>query len=99
MRDNSHRTLELDDLANFAGLSRYYFSKKFREVTGVPPLRYFNEMKIRGAETMLTESNASVRQVALAFWLRRPLLFFGAYSRNNGVCPAGLSPTTTEEIR
>ena len=82
MRDNSHRTLELDDIANFAGLSRYYFSKKFREVTGVPPLRYFNEMKnSRRQETMLTESNASVRQVALAFASKTPTIFFRAYSR------------------
>ncbi|MCL5255271.1 MAG: AraC family transcriptional regulator [Gammaproteobacteria bacterium] len=99
MRDNSHRTLELDDLAAFAGLSRYYFSKKFREVTGVPPLRYFNEMKIRSAETMLTESNASVRQVALAFGFEDPYYFSRLFKKITGLAPQVYRQQQPEEAR
>ncbi|TRW49543.1 helix-turn-helix domain-containing protein [Aliidiomarina halalkaliphila] len=87
MRDNSHRQLELDDFAAFTGLSRYYFSKRFRELTGTPPIRYFNEMKMQAARKMLEETHHSVRQVALAFGFDDPYYFSRLFKKVVGLSP------------
>ncbi|RUO36284.1 helix-turn-helix transcriptional regulator [Aliidiomarina sanyensis] len=87
MRDNSHRQLELDDFAAFTGLSRYYFSKRFRELTGLPPIRYFNEMKMQAARKMLEETEQSVRQIALSFGFDDPYYFSRLFKKVIGMAP------------
>lgn len=89
MRDNIHRQLELDDFAAFTGLSRYYFSKKFKELTGFPPIRFFNVMKMHAAKKMLEETEHSVRQIALSFAFEDPYYFSRLFKKVIGVAPQG----------
>jgi transcriptional regulator GlxA family with amidase domain len=54
----------LDDLAHRAGLSVRTLSRRFREQTGSPPLKWLLRARIRQAQSLLETSSASVEQIA-----------------------------------
>ncbi|RUO34638.1 helix-turn-helix transcriptional regulator [Aliidiomarina soli] len=87
MHDNSHRALELKDFANFSGLSTFHFSKKFRQLTGTSPLRYFNQLKVREAQRMLLDSNHSIRQIGQTLGFDDAYYFSRLFKKMTGVSP------------
>ena len=54
----------LDDFANYVGLSRFHFSRRFRNVTGVPPMRYFMHLKIKKACFLLQSTSLKVKAIS-----------------------------------
>ncbi|RUO56910.1 AraC family transcriptional regulator [Pseudidiomarina homiensis] len=88
MQDNSHRDLDLEDLAAVAGLSRYHFAKKFKTVTGTSPMRYFNELKIKLACRQLDTSTATVRAIAQSLGFDDPYYFSRLFKKVMGVAPS-----------
>ena len=48
-----------------SGFSKFYFSRLFKQFTGVTFLKYVNQKRIALAETQLTEPNNSVTDVAV----------------------------------
>lgn len=88
MQDNSHRDLDLEDLAAVAGLSRYHFAKKFKAVTGTSPMRYFSELKIKLACRQLDTSTATVRSIAQSLGFDDPYYFSRLFKKVMGVAPS-----------
>lgn len=58
-------TLNLDELAGHLGIDKSYFIRIFKEVTGLPPLKYFLNMKMDTARYALMDRGLSIRQVAV----------------------------------
>lgn len=87
MRDNSHRALTLDDFAEFSRLSRFYFSKRFRHLTGTSPIRYFNQMKIEQAKKLLQETSQTVRQISQTVGFDDPYYFSRLFKQKTGIAP------------
>ena len=56
--------LTLDDVAEFAGFSRYYFSRIFRKQTGSSFKDYLIQKRLQVATDLLIRTNASMREVA-----------------------------------
>lgn len=96
MHDNSHRTLELQDFANFTGLSTYHFSKKFKQLTGASPIRYFNALKVKEAQRMLIETNHTVRQIGHTLGFEDAYYFSRLFKKFTGHSP---SQFRQQEIR
>ncbi|RUO58631.1 helix-turn-helix transcriptional regulator [Pseudidiomarina insulisalsae] len=88
MQDNSHRDLDLADLAEVAGLSRFHFAKKFKAVTGTSPMRYFNQLKIRLACEQLDTSTDTVRTIAQNLGFDDPYYFSRLFKKVMGVAPS-----------
>jgi AraC-like DNA-binding protein len=55
----------LSELANVAGLSQSYFSRAFRASTGMSPLQWLQALRVRRAQQMLLETDASLSDLAL----------------------------------
>lgn len=66
MQEHIHGQLNLDELAAEAQVSKYHFSKKFKDYTGQSPIQYFINMKIQRACYLLDSTSQSVKQVAAA---------------------------------
>lgn len=88
MHDNSHRTLELNDFAAFTGLSTFHFSKKFRQLTGSSPIRYFNRLKIREAEHMLSDTTYNIRQIGQSLGFEDAYYFSRLFKKYTGESPS-----------
>jgi AraC-like DNA-binding protein len=58
--------LTVDDLARTAGMSRFHFSRRFREVTGQSPYRFLIETRLRHAAALLRGRHHSVTEAALS---------------------------------
>lgn len=57
--------LKLDVLAKVAGMSKYHFSRLFKETVGVPPYRYVVQQRVEAARDLLLRTDLSVAQIAL----------------------------------
>ena len=64
MCENTLKNLEIKELAQNLGISYSLFRKVFKEYTGYSPAQYFQELKLRKAKEMLTETNHSIKEVA-----------------------------------
>lgn len=62
--NNLNTHISLNMLADNVGLSKYHFSRIFKENTGVTVTEYINKVKIIEAAKMLKESSFSITQIA-----------------------------------
>lgn len=58
--------LNLDDVAAMSGFSKFYFSKLFKQFTGVSFYKYVNQKRIERAAALLTDPENAITSVALS---------------------------------
>jgi AraC family transcriptional regulator len=61
---NLDKDISLDDLAAVAGLSRRHFSRSFRQELGEAPFRWLMQQRLGKAKQQLTDSDASLSEIA-----------------------------------
>ena len=57
---NIGETISLDDLAQVAGLSRFYFGRSFHNALGEPPTPYLARRRLEAAKRLLRMSDLSM---------------------------------------
>src|SRR5690606_15415915 len=87
MYDNYHRDLTLADFAEFAGLSLFHFSKKFKQLTGTSPMRYFNQIRVKMACQLLDISTEYIRHMVKKLWFYVPYYFSRMFKKSMGMSP------------
>lgn len=65
LRHHSRDDISLDDLANRAGFSKFYFSRLFKDFTGMSFVDYLNRCRISDAENLLSDPESVVTEVAM----------------------------------
>lgn len=61
---NYDRAITLCDLAKNACISPSYFSKKFKDATGMPPMEYVLSIRLTNAKHLLSSSDLTVCEIA-----------------------------------
>jgi AraC family transcriptional regulator of arabinose operon len=87
MREHVDRSLRLDELADLARLSKYHFSKRYKQLTGYSPIKHFLNMKMEYACRLLDSTDMSVQTVAGALGYDDPLYFSRLFSQTIGTSP------------
>ena len=54
INDNIKKKLSIDESCQYINLSKFYFSRKFKEEVGVTPYRYILDCKVEAVKTDLT---------------------------------------------
>jgi AraC family transcriptional regulator len=85
--------LTLTDLAGHAGLSRHYFSRLFRAVTGDSPMRYLMGRRIARAQRLLADRRHSVCEIAMLLHFADQSHFCRSFRRRTGCSPLQYSHT------
>jgi methylphosphotriester-DNA--protein-cysteine methyltransferase len=88
MREHFEEALSLAGLARAVAVSPSHFARRFRAVTGVPPMRALAELRVERAEAMLGAGERSVLEVALACGFGSAAALVRAFRRRYGVTPA-----------
>jgi len=87
IKENYHLSVTLDDIAAQANLSKYYFTKKFKEFFNTPPLTYLNNYRIEKALHLLQYTKKSVKTISIELGFTDPNYFSKAFRANVGISP------------
>lgn len=79
--------IDLDELAQICGMSRYYFVRKFRERNGESPIHYFIHLKIQRACELLETTEFDVKKIAESLGYDDPFYFSKLFKRSTGQSP------------
>lgn len=79
--------LRLNSLAEIAGMSVYHFARRFRETVGITPHAYVLSRRIARGRAILSRSEGSLAQVAVACGFSSQAHFTTAFRRRFGVTP------------
>jgi AraC family transcriptional regulator len=80
--------LSLAEIAKSAILSRFHFSRVFREATGVSPGRFLTAVRIYQAKRMLVTTSLSVTDISLDVGYNSLGSFTNRFTESVGVSPA-----------
>jgi AraC-like DNA-binding protein len=87
MQSSIAGSLNLDALAAHLGIEKSYFIRVFKQVTGMPPLRYFLGMKMDAAQNSLRDPDKTVRQVAAELGYEDEFYFSRVFKSVTGRSP------------
>lgn len=88
IRNNLSADIGLDQAAGVARVSRYHFSRLFKEVTGVTYRSYVNRLRIERAGKLLDDDALSITEVGLASGYSDLTHFERIFKRIVGVTPS-----------
>ncbi len=87
MHENIASPLRLDELADAACLSPFYFDRIFRATTGVSAIAFASALRIDAAKRLLVSGEASVTDACFALGYASLGSFVSRFSRSVGVSP------------
>jgi AraC-like DNA-binding protein len=91
MHSSYAEPLGVDDLARAAAMSRFHFSRLFREQVGEAPYRYLVGTRLDRAAELLRHGRHGATEAALAVGFTDPSRFARAFKARFGVLPSRLA--------
>lgn len=79
--------ISLESLAESMNYSPQYLSRKFKEQTGVTPTEYIIRMRMNEARLLLTESEATLNEIAAFVGYPDPFYFNRVFKKELGTTP------------
>lgn len=87
MLENIHKDINIKEIASNLGLSYSLFRKEFKEYTGYAPAQYFQEIKLRKAKELLSETNLSIKEIAFKLGFSSYEYFLSFFRKRVGQTP------------
>lgn len=87
MNHNYQLDLSLDYLAGFAGLNKYYLSRKFHELYGFSPIDYIINLRIQQAQQLLEISDLKIKEIAHSVGIHDMNNFTSLFRKKTGMSP------------
>ncbi|EXJ12492.1 GlxA family transcriptional regulator [Nitrincola nitratireducens] len=87
MRNNIEEPLSLEDIAQYANLSRRQLERYFERHLNVSPSKYYIELRLEQAKRLLLQTNMPVIQIAVACGFISPTHFSRAFRKKFGLSP------------
>ena len=82
-----YKDISLDDVSKEIEISPYYFSKIFKEETGVNFIEYLTQIRMDRAKELLTDSSYSMKEICAKIGYADPNYFSRTFKKNVGVTP------------
>ena len=87
IRDHAGESIRLQDLADQAALSMYYYSHLFKDRTGFSPMDYVANTRIEKAKRLLIETDLSVEDIAAESGYASSAGLIKEFKKNAGISP------------
>ncbi|MFW6062314.1 MAG: helix-turn-helix domain-containing protein [Planctomycetota bacterium] len=95
IEDHLHQRIELQDLADAVGLSRFHFAREFKQSAGLPPMRYVTRLRLQRAEHLLRTTHLPLAQIAELVGLSSGFHLSNLFDQHYGVRPHTLRSRTS----
>lgn len=80
--------ISLDDIASYAGFSKYHFARIFNEYTGETFYQYLQQKRISFAQPLLSNPSLSITDVAYQAGFASSTAFTRAFKKSTGYTPS-----------
>lgn len=87
INNNFTEKITLDKLAEMAHISKEYFCRTFKQITGKSALEYITELRIQKATLLLQKSNLNITEIALNCGFGDINYFSRIYKKNMNISP------------
>lgn len=64
IEENFQKELTVDELSSIANMSKFYFSRLFRQEVKISPYAYLLQIRLEYAKKLLSETNISIEQIS-----------------------------------
>jgi AraC family transcriptional regulator len=98
IRENVQESLSLDDLADIACLSPYYFNRVFHNLIGIPPGEFLAALRLNAAKRLLLTTSLSVTDICFEVGYSGLGSFTTRFSQQIGVSPRLLRNLAQEQL-
>lgn len=99
IHDNSSKVITRAELAEVAGISEEHLSRKFHAVTGEKLTEYIQEVKIRHAMQLLSNTDESLSEIAGYLSFSSQSYFQRVFKRVTGMTPVSYRKQVREGLR
>lgn len=86
-RDYSKK-INLNKLAEMSFLSYVQFARRFKHATGVTPQEYINDVRMKNARYLLSESRLSIKEIAVSCGYSNEYYFSKFFKEYNKITPS-----------
>ncbi|MGN7356990.1 helix-turn-helix domain-containing protein [Paenibacillus sp. SAF-054] len=90
IEDHYQDDLTIDLLSGLAGLSRFHFSRLFKELTGRTVMDYINTLRINKSEYLLRNSRMNISEIALSTGFKDIYYFSRSFKKYKHISPSEL---------
>ena len=87
IRSEYQREITLDEMCDLVGLSKYYFAREFKRITGHTIVNYINLTRCENAKVLLCESDVSIAQIAAQCGFADQSYFTRVFRATTGMSP------------
>ncbi len=88
MKENLSKKLTVDEIAAHVGLSKYYFLRQFKKITGYTVIEYVNIIRCEYAQELLRSEKYKIKEVALLCGFDNFSYFTSVYKKHTGRLPS-----------
>lgn len=81
-------SITVEDIANHIGYSKFYFCRRFKEITGHTVATYINMQKIKYAQRMLQETDGNINEIAFRCGFKSVAYFSTTFKKYTGISPS-----------
>lgn len=99
IKDNLHADLSLQYVADMISLTPHYFSKLFKDETGVNFIDFITEERMKKARELLTTTNMNIDQIAEKVGFTSSSYFIRRFKRQYGLTPGQYKQQIVEKNR
>lgn len=80
--------INVESLADLAGYTPYYFSKLFRDITGLNVIDYIRRVRINKAKELLSRDDIKVGDIPVMIGLTNSSNFYSTFKKDVGLTPS-----------
>lgn len=88
IKENLASKLTVDDICNAVGLSRYYFMREFKRITGYTLTAYINIIRCEQAKTLLKTSQLQIKEISAQCGFENISYFTNVFKKHTGMSPS-----------